>query len=268
MRILFTICGRAGSKGLRNKNLKTMNGIPLVYYTLAAIRLYLEAHDSDAITVALNTDSPELIELVKRQDAIKRVRIVERKPELADDVTPKVSVIKDTLKEIYNYNSQKERERNSSQSDRFDVVVDLDITSPLRRLCDLEETIRQLTDDPACDVAFSAVHARRNPYFNMVESRDGYYKKVCDSGFTARQQAPEIYELNASIYAYRPSFLQSDIHATILDYNCRVAVMPDYLVLDIDSEEDFEAMELLTNYFVQKDTDLREVVETAKEMMS
>lgn len=37
MKILFTICGRAGSKGFKNKNLKKMNGVPLVFYTLASI---------------------------------------------------------------------------------------------------------------------------------------------------------------------------------------------------------------------------------------
>ncbi len=57
MKILFTVCGRAGSKGFKNKNLKEMNGIPLVYYTLAVIRLFKDNHSDDCITVALNTDS-------------------------------------------------------------------------------------------------------------------------------------------------------------------------------------------------------------------
>ena len=37
MNYLFTVCGRAGSKGFKNKNLKSMLGVPLVYYNLAAI---------------------------------------------------------------------------------------------------------------------------------------------------------------------------------------------------------------------------------------
>ena len=40
MAILFTVCGRAGSKGFQSKNLKDFLGVPLVYYTLAAIRLW------------------------------------------------------------------------------------------------------------------------------------------------------------------------------------------------------------------------------------
>ena len=42
MRILFTICGRAGSKGIKNKNIRDFLDVPLPMYTLAAIDLYLE----------------------------------------------------------------------------------------------------------------------------------------------------------------------------------------------------------------------------------
>ena len=73
MNILFTVCGRAGSKGFKNKNLKKLNGIPLVYYTLSAIRLYMDKHETDNVTVALNTDSEELKQLVNVQDIVPDV---------------------------------------------------------------------------------------------------------------------------------------------------------------------------------------------------
>ena len=38
-RLLITICGRAGSKGFKNKNLKNFCGRPLVYYSLSAAEL-------------------------------------------------------------------------------------------------------------------------------------------------------------------------------------------------------------------------------------
>ena len=56
MAILFTVCGRAGSKGFQSKNLKDFLGVPLVYYTLAAIRLWQQRADEE-IDVVLNTDS-------------------------------------------------------------------------------------------------------------------------------------------------------------------------------------------------------------------
>jgi len=249
MNILFTICGRAGSKGFKNKNLKCLNGIPLVYYTLSVIRLYMDKHSDAQVTIALNTDSKELQQLVNEQDIVKNVIMAERKDDLAGDVAAKVSVIQDTYFQC----------RDTAD---YDVIVDLDITSPMRRLCDVEAAIENLVADQNCDLVYSVVSARRSPYFNMVEKKDDYYRKICPSMYTARQQAPASYELNASIYAYSPKFLEGTIDKTILDYNCGIVVMPDYLVLDIDSEEDFEMMEMLFGHFAKNDKGLQEVVQT------
>lgn len=251
MNILFTICGRAGSKGFKNKNLKKLQDIPLVYYTLAVIDLYQKKHTEDKVCIALNTDSRELIELIQQQNIVREVLIVKREEELAGDTAPKVAVIQSTYracKEIAN----------------FDVVVDLDITSPMRRLCDVEHAVSTLLKNHMTDVVFSVVPARRSPYFNMVEKRGEYYHKICASDYTARQQAPDSYELNASIYAYGSRFLESEISRTLLEYHCDVVVMEDYLVLDIDSEEDFEMMGRMLEIFLEKDVGLKEVVDNAR----
>lgn len=248
MNILFTICGRAGSKGFKNKNLKIMAGKPLAFYTLSVIELYIKAHPEHEVMVALNTDSKELAELIKSQSIVENIQYVERVPELAGDVAPKVAVIQDTY-------------RQCKEQKIFDVVVDLDITSPMRRLCDVENAIDKLVEKYDYDVVFSVVPSRRSPYFNMVEKKDEYYRKVCESGYTARQQAPEVFELNASIYAYNPQFLEGEISKTLLEYNCGIVQMPDYLVLDIDSEEDFVLMEAVLHIFGKYDEELRRIME-------
>lgn len=250
MNILFTICGRGGSKGFKNKNLKKMNGIPLVYYTLAVIKLYQEVHSSDQVTVVVNTDSVELLETIRGQKTVWGIQEVERREELAGDQAAKVDVIRDTY-------------LKSGTKGKVDVVVDLDITSPMRRLRDVEEAIRALKGNEGCDLVFSVVPARRSPYFNMVEKRQEYYRKICPSQYATRQQAPKAYELNASIYAYDPGFLEREIEKTILDYNCGIVQMPDYLVLDIDSEEDFRLMSMLMEYFGREDRELARVMELA-----
>ena len=224
MNILFTICGRAGSKGFKNKNLKEMNGVPLAYYTLAAISGYSTRHPENSVHIAVNTDSVPLKKLIERQITLP-ICFIERKEELAGDIVPKVAVIQDTYKQMKN--------------ECPDVVIDLDITSPYRRVVDIENIVAEYSEG-IYDIVFSVVQARRSPYFNMVEKKeDGFYKKICQSTFTARQQASQSYELNASIYAYKPQFLDGTIDKTILDYKCGISVMPDFLVLDIDSEEDF-----------------------------
>ena len=251
MNILFTICGRAGSKGFKNKNLKEMNGVPLVYYTLAAIKAYTDAHIENDVRVAVNTDSSELVESIKKQCTIKEIFFIDRKESLAGDTAPKVEVIKDTFLSL-------------SKEKAFDVVIDLDITSPYRRLEDIENIVSEF-NNKEYDIVFSVVKARRSPYFNMVEKKEnGYYRKICESSFTARQQAPQSYEMNASIYAYNPKFLSSQITKTILDYNCGIIEMPDFLVLDIDSEEDFEMMQFLHSYYCKKDNALDRIRTLAK----
>ena len=251
MNILFTVCGRAGSKGFKNKNLKKMRGVPLVYYTLASIEGFMDSDPKHNITVALNTDSVELVDLVERQRSIDVIK-VERKKELVGDVVSKVEVIKDTFL--------------SFPEKKYDIVIDLDITSPLRRVQDIEGIVSEYCKK-RYDIVFSVVEARRSPYFNMVEEKpDGFYRKICESGFTARQQAPNSYEMNASIYAYNTEFLKGNIDKTILDYNCGIYQMPDYLVLDIDSEEDFKMMSFLHEHYCDTDKGIKDVYEIAKQI--
>jgi CMP-N,N'-diacetyllegionaminic acid synthase len=254
MNILFTVCGRAGSKGFKNKNLKELNGVPLVYYTLAAIKAYVDAHPENNVQIAINTDSPELIEVINNQKSLNNIIFVERKADHAGDSAPKVAVIQDTYKAL-------------SKKTAFDVIVDLDITSPMRRLEDIENIIAEYSSDCNYDVVFSVVKARRSPYFNMVEKKEtSYYGKICSSAFTARQQAPQSYEMNASIYAYSPRFLSSVIEKTILDYNCGIVEMEDYLVLDIDSEYDFKMMVMLYRFYCDNNISLNSIYQIASNL--
>lgn len=251
MKILFTICGRAGSKGLKNKNLKMLDGIPLVYYTISAIDLFIKKNPSFKVVTAINTDSKELADIAINNPFDVDVIKVERKDCLAGDVVGKVDVVKDTFINLGGQGS-------------FDVVVDVDITSPLRTVENIEYGINELIKHPEYDLLYSVVSARRNPYFNMVqETSGGFFKKVCESSYTARQQAPAIYELNASIYVYNPRFLISDIKGTIFDYKCGIIPMRDYLVLDIDSEEDFVLLEKVM-YIFSEDEGLSQVLDRAR----
>ena len=243
MNILFTICGREGSKGLKNKNLKKMKGKPLIYYTLDVILEFMKMNVNDTIDVALNTDSAELRKQVDDFSALSNIYYAKRKEILSGDKVAKVDVIKDTY-------CQSKKHFVSE----YDYVIDLDITSPMRCVYDVENALdvmkNSIINGKNYDVVFSVVPSRRSPYFNMVERKlDGAYRKVCSSDYTTRQEVPDVYELNASIYVYSPYFLEQDITKTLLDYNCGISIMKDYLVLDIDSEDDFIMMEKLMSEF-------------------
>lgn len=240
MKILFTICGRAGSKGIKNKNIRDFAGKPLPYYTLSAIDLFLKSTTFEMqADCVVNSDSKELLELMKK-NPLREVYCIERRKELAGDVIGKIEVIRDCFDRM-------EEDRNCE----YDMVIDLDITSPLRTADDIERLIVRHKETGA-DVTTSVVPARRNPYFNQLKKTEHGYQKVIASSYTARQQAPELFDMNASLYAYRPDYLKGG--KGVLDGYCECIEMYDTGILDLDHENDFELMEVLAQYlFTQKD---------------
>ena len=94
--VLITICGRAGSKGFKNKNLKTFLRTPLVYYT-AAIAEDFKKRLSEVCetTICLNTDSKDLQKLVN--DKYKDIELIDRVEELGGDKVPKMAVWHNSL---------------------------------------------------------------------------------------------------------------------------------------------------------------------------
>jgi len=229
--ILVSLCGRGGSKGVRNKNIRPLCGIPLIAWTLYDAERLFESRDDIDVTIVVDSDSNTILETARR--FCPAALLHKRSDALAGDRIAKMDVLREVL-----FDTVAERGKN------FYALIDLDITSPLRTSEDIEEAF-SIFENHAFDVVFSVVPSRRNPYFNMVE-RDpsGSYRLSKPSGFVARQQAPQVYDMNASLYIYRPEIFKKNINSpTSLDFG--VFVMRDYGIIDIDSEEDLERMELL-----------------------
>lgn len=244
MNILFTICGRAGSKGIKNKNIRNFLDKPLPFYTLSVIDLYKKSNKDDVIDVIVNSDSHELLTLMENNPFFSLVTMT-RNIELGGDNVPKISVILNCLEYMC-----------TNLNKTYDMVVDLDITSPLRTNKDLVNLIEK---QKACnaDVTFSVTDARRNPYFNMVMKSEKGFKKVLQSDYTTRQQAPEIFDMNASMYAYNPDFLYKK--ESVLSGYCECIHMYDTGVLDLDHESDFELMEVIAKYLFASKLEFSEI---------
>ena len=239
MNILITICGRAGSKGVKNKNIRSFMGSPLINYTIASARLFKEKHHNKNVDICINSDSEELLQMfIGDRDVV----CIKRPMELAEDNSPKVPVIRYSLE----YMEEKFIKK-------YDYIIDLDITSPLRKAEDIENILNKAMDNLEADVVFSVVKSRRNPYFNMVESRNGKVKKIINSDYVTRQQAPQTYDMNASIYCYRRDSMLKVLKNSPLDGLYDIVLMKDTAVIDIDSEEDFELMEILAEYFFKNE---------------
>ncbi|MBQ4093484.1 MAG: acylneuraminate cytidylyltransferase family protein [Oscillospiraceae bacterium] len=238
-KLLITVCGRAGSKGFRNKNLKTFCGKPLLYYTLSAAELFSKANKDVQADICLNTDSPELAELAAAK--YPEVVFLPRGEELGGDTVPKMAVFQDSLARMEQKNGY-----------TYDYVMDLDITSPLRTAADVQNAYAAKAERDDLDLVFSVTHSRRNPYFNMVRDCGDHVEKVIESPYTARQQAPAIYDLNASIYVFSRDFLAENKTGILWDGKIGVSQMMDTAVLDIDSEEDFLLMEVIANHLFSR----------------
>ena len=239
-RVLITICGRAGSKGFKNKNLKTFLDKPLVYYTLASAFNFKDNVENAQVDVCLNTDSQDLADLVLAK--YPEVHFIRRPEELGGDTVPKMAVFQQSLA----YMEEKTGEK-------YDYLIDLDITSPLRQIHDVLGAYQLKIAHPERQLSISGCPSRRSPYFNMVKEEDGKIKKAIDSvWYTARQQAPAVYDLNASIYVFDADFLKNNTTGNIWEADWVLYQMKDTAVLDIDSEEDFEMMQLIGSYLFEK----------------
>ncbi len=244
--LLITICGRAGSKGFRNKNLKTFCGKPLVHYSLAAAGLFLAEWPDAQADIVLNTDSGLLRELV--QGSYPEVAQIQRPAALCGDTVPKMRVFQHSLAEM-----------EGRTGKRYDVLMDLDITSPLRRPADIAGCLEALLRREDLDLVMSAVKSRRSPYMNMAKRVGHVVEQVIKTDFTARQQTPTCYDLNASIYAFRREFLAKNKSGFLWDGRCDVFEMEDTGILDIDSEEDFRLMEVIARHLYGKRDDFAAV---------
>ena len=130
----------------------------------------------------------------------------------------------------------------------YDWYMDLDITSPLRTESDIENAFAKKQSRDDLDLVFSVCEARRNPWFNMVKTVDDHVEQVCKSEFTGRQQAPDVYDVNASIYVFKRDFLATNTDGMLWRGKIGISVMMDTGIIDIDSEHDYLLMEAIAQH--------------------
>ncbi|AOY78159.1 cytidylyltransferase domain-containing protein [Clostridium formicaceticum] len=226
MKRLCTICARSGSKGVMNKNLRQLAGKPLLAYSI------LQAKISKLFqTIAVSSDSAEILNIANAWGADY---LIQRPPHLATDHAPKIPVIQHVLHTV-----------ETSFQQHFDVIVDLDVTSPLRYASDIKDVVSLLETKQVSNV-ITGTPARRSPYFNLVEvNHEGIVQlsKPLPKPVFCRQDAPKSYDLNASIYAWQREALLK--HPTIFNQDTRLYIMPEERSIDIDSELDFQFVEFL-----------------------
>ncbi|WP_312504881.1 acylneuraminate cytidylyltransferase family protein [Lysinibacillus sp.] len=224
---ICTICARGGSKGVKNKNLRELLGKPLIAHSILQAK---KSNLFDIITVS--SDSDEILKVAKQYGADYTIK---RPEELATDTAAKLPVIQHCVEQTEQLSGLK-----------FDTLVDIDATSPLRTVEDLKNAVVMLENHNSASNLITGALARRNPYFNLVEEHDdGYVRlsKSLETSIVRRQDAPKTYDMNASIYIWkREAFFEGQ---SIFSNNTILYVMPEERSYDIDSELDFDIVQFL-----------------------
>lgn len=222
--ILCTICARGGSKGVKNKNVRLINNKPLIAHTIEL------AKKSNLFTdIVVSTDCDDIASAAKASGA----QVLFKRPEhLASDKAAKLPVIRHAFTE-----TEKILDKH------YDILFDLDATSPLRTLEDLLACAELIKSGQYSNL-ITASPARRSPYFNLVEL-DALGHPYVSKGAQAsrRQDSPECFDMNASIYVWtRNSILEDN---SLFSDKTGLYVMPEERSLDIDTEFDFSIVSAL-----------------------
>lgn len=184
MKRLCTICARSGSRGVVNKNIRQLGNKPLLAYSI------LQARASKLFqTIAVSSDCDEILNAAHKWGVDY---LIKRPKPLAADNAPKVPAIKHCLVSV-----------EELTGETFDIIVDLDVTSPLRYVSDITDVVRLLETRQISNV-ITGTPAHHSPYFNIVEiDNQGTVKlsKPLAKPIICRQDTPKCYDLNASIYA-------------------------------------------------------------------
>jgi len=224
--VLCTICARGGSKGVKNKNIRELAGKPMIAHTI------LQAKESGLFDhIVISTDSDTIADVSAQYGAEV---FFKRSDEMASDTAGKLDVIEDAF-----------LRSEAHYSKKFDYLIDLDATAPLRDTVDIIHAFEQFIKDDN-DNLITAMPSRRSPYFNLVEvDKTGKVSlsKTLDGSVVRRQDAPKSYDMNASIYIWKRDTLLNK--TSIFLEKTGLYVMPEERSVDVDSELDFKIVEYL-----------------------
>ena len=223
MKSLIVIPARGGSKGIPHKNIKPLNGKPLIYYTIDVARQFTTDEN-----ICVTTDDQEIIRCV--EDYGLKVPFV-RPAELATDTCGSNEVIQHAYKFF------------ADKGVVYDTVILLQPTSPFRKVEFVKEAVALYDDN--MDMVTSVAPATCNPYYDgYEEAEDGFmYVSKGAGDITRRQEAPAVWQWNGSVYVINPKSLMEKGMGAFT--KVKKYAMPEIYSVDLDTMLDWKYAELL-----------------------
>jgi CMP-N-acetylneuraminic acid synthetase len=225
MKYVALICARGGSKGLPGKNIKLLQGVPLIGW---AIKTALKI---DRISrVIVSTDSEEIAKIALKFGA--EVPFM-RPKSLSLDNSPEWLVWRHAINYLENNTNEKTN------------LVILPSTSPLRSSEDVNMCINEFEKNNV-DSIITVCEADRSPYFNMVKNDINGYASLLikpEKDITRRQDSPKLYNMTTVAYVVKSKFIKES--NGIFEGKVKSVIIPQERAIDIDNIFDFQFAESL-----------------------
>jgi CMP-N-acetylneuraminic acid synthetase len=219
IKILGVIPARGGSKGIPNKNIKELNGKPLIAYTINAAQQAKLLSDT-----VVSTDS----ELIKEVAETYGANVPFLRPnELSHDTALAIPTIQHAVKiyeEIVGY--------------KYDYIIMLQPTAPLRQVSDIDNSLKLLIESES-DSIISVVDVDNYHPYKMKVIRDNRLCDFIDTGMEnpPRQLLPPVYIVNGAIYAVKRDILMNE--NSFKGKTCLPFIMIPERSVNIDNYTDF-----------------------------
>lgn len=227
MKNIAIIPARSGSKGMKDKNIRPLNGVPLMAYT---IRAAIDSGMFDRIMVS--TDSEEYAQIARQWGA--EVPFL-RSPEVSTDTASSWAVVREVL------------ERYEQLGETFDTFALLQVTSPLRRGQHIIEAYQFMESKQANAVV--AVHQIPMPIEKCRHMGEDLRMDAWndnDNASKPRQLFRPAYHNNGSIYLCRTEAFKCQ--KSIFEKECYAYLMNSMHSTDVDDLDDFQMAEAIIQY--------------------
>jgi CMP-N,N'-diacetyllegionaminic acid synthase len=225
VRVLGIIPARGGSKRLPRKNLRLLNGKPLVGWIIEA------ASKSSRINrLVVSSDDDQILDVARRYNP---ALVLKRPDDLATDTAPAIDYVRHALSAL-----------ETSGEQRFDTIVILQPSSPLTRSEDIDATI-DLLEASGADTVVSVMridHAIHPAKLKLMEGDRLLPYLEPENGRMAEHQLPQVFVRNCAVYATRRELIERGL---IIGDVCRGYVMPRDRSVDVNEEVDLRFAEFL-----------------------
>lgn len=228
MKTLCLINARSGSKGVPGKNIKLLNGKPLIAYS---IDVAIKSHLIERVIVS--TDAQEIADVAKAHGA--EVPFL-RPPELATDSAKQIDAMVHAITLL------------EQAGAHYDYICVLQPTCPLRSIADVNGALQLLIESKADSVITITEVGGRHPRTLYTKEQNNKIKPYLesDTGGVLRQNFEDLFWRTGAVYAMKRDILMEQ--HSLYGADIRGYLMPEDRCFNIDSPFDWALTEAWMQY--------------------